>query len=161
MNGADRLARLEARVRELEDVEKIRERLSTYAFNADVGRVEEYLDGWTDDSVYDITEDTKLSGRAQLETLLTAPDGLHKKEIENRSQHIHVNLVIKVRGDRAWAEGYSLVPVVRDGAITILTTAYNHWEFARSGDEWLMTLRQRRTVGGPTWGGEVLKSYLT
>lgn len=160
MEQAERLARLEARLAQLEEVEHIRELLSTYGFNADLGRTPEYLDGWTEDGLYDLTEELRFAGRAELERLVADPDGMHKREIENRSQHLVANLVIRVEGDTAWAEGYSLVPIAGKEAITIMSLAYNHWDFVRSDDRWLMKRRLRRTVGGPTWGGEVIKSYL-
>lgn len=156
-----RLDALEAEVRELRDMEDIRRLLSTYAFNADVGRVEEYLDGWTDDGIYDLSEEMLLEGRDQLGHLLSDPDGFSKKLIENRSQHLVANLYIKISDDTAWAEGYSVVTLLGEEGVKIFAAGYNHWDFIRRDGRWLMTRRQRRVIGGPTWGGEVVKSYLT
>ena len=160
MELSERLSALEAQVRELRDFEEVRHLLSTYAFNADVGRADEYLAGWTADGVYDLAEDMQLRGRQELGELLTAPGGIHKTRIENRSQHLVANLFIKVDGDGAWAEGYSVVLVSEDGAARIFAAGYNHWDFVRTDGRWLMTLRRRRVIGGPTWGGDVIKSYL-
>lgn len=160
MDVEKRLADLEAEVKRLRDMEEIRHLLSTYAFNADLGRAEEYLDGWTDDGVYDLSETMRFSGREELGVLLKDPEGMHKQMLENRSQHLVANLYIEVAGDTAWAEGYSLVTVARDGGFHIFTAAYNHWDFTRGGQGWLMTRRTRRVIGGDTPGGEVVKAYL-
>jgi hypothetical protein len=45
----------------------------------------------------------KLEGKAQLGALLSDPNGFHTKELANRSQHLVLNLSIKVEGDEAWA----------------------------------------------------------
>ena len=160
MDLAERLDLIEAELRELRDMETLRHLLSTYGFNADLGRVEQYLDGWTDDGVYDLSEDMLLEGRAELEALMSDPTGFQKLQIENRSQHLVANLFIKVNGDAAWAEGYSVVLVAKEAEVKIFAAGYNHWDFVRAADGWRMTRRQRRVIGGPTWGGEVIASYL-
>ena len=161
MDLSERLDALEAEVRELRDIEAIRRLLSTYAFNADVGRVDEYLDGWTDDGVYNLSETMLLEGREQLGKLLSDPDGFSKTLIENRSQHLVANLYIKVEGDTAWAEGYSVVTLLGDDGVKIFAAGYNHWNFVRAKGRWLMKLRHRRVIGGETWGGDVMNAYLT
>jgi hypothetical protein len=160
MDLAAEIEALKAQVRTLAAREEIRRLLATYAFNADIGRVEEYLAGWTDDGVYDLSEDMLFEGKVALGSLVATPDGFHKRDLENRSQHLVANLLIEVAGDTAWAEGYSVVTLLKDGQTGIFAAGYNHWDFVRQDGRWLMKLRRRRTVGGPTWGGEVLTSYL-
>ena len=80
-----RMAKLEARLNELEDIEAIRRLLATYAFNADLGRVEAYLEGWSEDGIYDLTEDIQLTGRAAISKLVDDPTGVHKTRLENQS----------------------------------------------------------------------------
>lgn len=160
MDIVERVAALEAELRRLRDMEEIRHLLSTYAFNADLGRAEEYLDGWTDDGLYDLSETMRFEGREQLGALVKDPGGMHKQMLENRSQHLVANLVIKVDGDTAWAEGYSIVTVAREGAVQIFSAAYNHWDFVRRKKGWVMSRRLRRVIGGDTPGGDVIKSYL-
>ena len=160
MDLAERLDRVEAELRGLRDIEALRHLLSTYGFNADLGRVEQYLDGWTDDGVYDLSEDMQLEGRAALEGLMSDPTGFQKLQIENRSQHLVANLFIKVTGDAAWAEGYSVVMLAGEDGVKIFAAGYNHWDFVRTAKGWRMTRRQRRVIGGPTWGGDVIASYL-
>jgi hypothetical protein len=74
--------------------------------------------------------------------------------------HAVGNLFIEICGDVAWAEGYSIVWVRGTDGHQPKTAGYNHWNFRRKGAGWLMTRRLRREVGGPVWGGEVIKSYL-
>jgi hypothetical protein len=154
-----RVEALEKRVRYLEDQEKIRECLARYGYDADLGRSDEYVAGWTRDGVYDL-DNMYLDGEAQLREMISSPGGFHKSQVENRSQHNVLNLFIRIEGDTAWAEGYSLVFVRKDGDIKAVLAGYNHWDFQRAGERWLMKRRTRREIGGPQWGGEIIKSYL-
>lgn len=176
----DRLAALEARLALLEDKEKIREVLSRYSFNVDLGRLDEYIDGWDDKAVLDIgvtpiilqstdseardisgTRDgNAISGKEALRHMLADPNGANKKYIENRSLHTVCNLHIDVDGDAAWAECYSIVFIRVEDGMKPSTAGYNHWDLRRVAGDWLVTRRTRRDVGGPEWGGETIKSYL-
>ncbi len=159
MDLAQRLEAVEKRLRYLEDQEKIRECLHTYGFNADLGRSEKWADGWTPDGVYDL-EDQKWRGRDDLLDLIGAPMNNHK-QIENRSQHAMLNLFIRIEGDTAWAEGYSATIVRKTPEkIELWTCAYNHFEFVRSGERWLLKYRTRRNIGGDEWGGKAIRKYL-
>ncbi len=159
MDLTARVEALETQVRELRDQEEIRHLLSTYAFNADLGRLDEFIQGWTPEGVYDVAEGMLFPDRAAIHAFVSDESG-PRGMLENNSQHLVANLVIKVEGDRAWAEGYSIVTLAAEGGVRIFAAGYNHWDFERSEGRWLMALRLRRTIGGPTWGGEVLKSYL-
>jgi hypothetical protein len=160
MTVEERLAAVEARLRTLEDQEKIRRCLARYGYNADLGRSEEYLELWSEDGLYDL-DGGQLCGEAALREMISSPTGAHKSQIENRSMHAVGNLFIEIAGDLAWAEGYSIVWVRgADNVHHPRTAGYNHWDFRRKGEGWLMTRRLRREVGGPEWGGETIKSYL-
>lgn len=160
MSLEERVSILEQRLRTLEDQEKIRRALARYGFNADLGRSEEYLALWSKDGVYDL-DAGPLNGEAEIRDMISSPTGTHKAHIENRSMHAVGNLLIEIEGDTAWAEGYSIV-WVRDqqGKHQPMSAGYNHWDFVRKGEEWLMTRRTRREVGGPVWGGEIIRSYV-
>jgi hypothetical protein len=160
MSLEDRVSALEARLRTLEDQEKIRRCLARYGFNADLGRSEEYLNLWSEDGLYDL-DSGQLRGEPALRDMITSPTGAHKSQIENRSMHAVGNLFIEIQGETAFAEGYSIVWVRNpEGRHEPRTAGYNHWDFRRKGEGWLMTRRLRREVGGPQWGGETIKSYL-
>ncbi len=155
-----KLKALEDRVRDLEDQGQIREVLARYGFNADLGRSQEWVDLWTGDGVYDL-DSRKWTGREQLHELIASPTEPHKRDVENRSQHNVLNLFIRIEGDRAWAEGYSVVVLNKDGQFGLWTCGYNHWDFERHDGQWLLQRRYRRDIGGKEWGGKVISSYLT
>ncbi len=154
-----KLQELEKRLQMLEDREKIRETLARYSFTADMGRSQEYVDNYTKDGVIDLAPDTKWSGPDGLMEFIGDPNGGHKA-IENRCMHTSVNTHVRVEGDTAWAEGYSVVYVLEDGDYRVFTAGYNHWRFKREDSRWLLEYRHRRPVGGDEWGGDVIKDFL-
>lgn len=180
MTDQDRLAALEARVALLEDKERIREALIRYGFNIDLGRHDEYIDGWAEDGVLDLgatpiilqNADGKardisggrngnaLSGKEALRHMVTDPNGANQKYIENRGLHTVCNLHVGVDGDTAWAECYSIVFIRTADGMKPSTGGYNHWDLRRIAGDWLVTRRRRRDVGGAEWGGNTIKSYL-
>jgi hypothetical protein len=154
-----RIEALEARLALVEDQETIRRLLARYAYNADVGRTDEYMGVWAEGGVYDLG-DEYYDGKAEIRGMMTSPTHRHKAEIENRSLHTVCNLFIQVEGQTAWAEGYSVVFVRGPDGIKAYTAGYNHWDFARNGADWLITRRLKRRIGETEWGGEIIKSYL-
>ncbi len=171
---SNRLESVEKRLQVLEDTEKVRECMSRYGFNADLGRSMDWVNTWTDKGVYDLGPARRFEGSEDLlYGVITDPRG--HKTIENKSQHICVNFYIRVDGNKAWAEFYSIVMVLMgvegikiQGARAELagqmflpwSCGYNHCEFEKRDGEWYLTLRYRRMVGGDEWGGKVIKSYL-
>lgn len=153
-------------MRELEDRESIRECVARYGFNADLGLADAYVDGFAPEGRYETGAGGTFEGHAQLRQLIAAPDLPHKREVESRgSEHTSPNLFIRIEGDTAWAEGYSVL-VVRTGenSYGIYTAGYNRWEFKRDGDRWRITLRRRVDIGdvhrpGGTWGGCVMTGF--
>ncbi|WP_046194501.1 nuclear transport factor 2 family protein [Sphingomonas sp. SRS2] len=156
----DRLERMEKEIRELRDQLELRELLSRYGFTADLGHEQEFSELWTQDGEYDL-DDLQLRGREQLHHLVSDPQGLHKQVVENRSMHIPTNIFIRVDGDSAWAEAYSMI-VIRedDGRYAVFTAGYNHFDFKRVNGGWLISRRHRRAIGGPKWGGSVISAHL-
>lgn len=177
----DRLAALEARVAFLEDKEAIREAISRYSYNIDLGREDEYMAGWAEDAFLDMgatpivleaddgnvrdinqtpSDGVRPQGKEALRAMMFDPDGANKKYIENRALHTVCNLTVGVEGDEAWAECYSLVFIRTEGSMTPSTGGYNHWKLRRVNGDWLVVSRRRRDVGGSEWGGETIKRYL-
>lgn len=146
----DRLDALERRLRELEDREEIREVIARYGFTADLGHDEEYVAQYTEDGEYD-TGKGHHRGHHELYEFIHSPEGGHKKYVEGRgSQHTSHNLYIRIDGDTAWAECYSVV-FVRTGpendAFGVHTAAYNHWDFRRVDGRWRIRRRRRTPIG--------------
>ena len=153
----ERFARLEAEVRGLRDQLEIRDILARYGHTADLGRATEYAELWTEDGVYDLDDGWTMEGREALKAMIRDPNGLHKRDIENRSMHVPTNVTVKVDGDMATASAYSMVIVKKpDGAYVVLTAGYNHYDFKRTSDGWKLKRRLRRAVGGEQWGGEII-----
>jgi len=152
------LAATQARLAVLEDQEAIRECLYRYSFNADVGRSEEWVGTWTPDGVYQVN-DVAWAGADRLMDLIASPANLHQT-IENSSLHNVLNLFIRVEGETAWAEGYSIVVILKDGKYEIWSSAYTNYRFARIDGQWFLTWKERQGVGGPHWGGRVIHRYL-
>lgn len=155
-----RLDAAEARLRNLEDIERIRQLLAEYGFNADLGRVAPYLADWADDCEYEQGVGRSLKGKQQLRSIIETADSPHKRLLENRSQHLIANLVIRVTGDTAWAEGYSFVLFRKDETNAIWSCAYNQWDFGREGEAWKIIRRRRRAIGDDGSGTDVIHRYL-
>jgi hypothetical protein len=158
-----RVKELEKRLQLLEDQEKIRECLARYSFNADLGRSEEYVNNYTPNGVIDLGPDTKWAGRDQLLDFIGNPQGGHKA-IEGRCMHTSLDFFIRVDGNKAWAEGYSVV-LLKEGqaereGYRVFSIGFNHWDFEKKGDRWYLKYRYRRPTGGNEWGGKVIKAYL-
>lgn len=162
---ADPLEALEARLRELEDREAIRDLIATYGFTADLAFDDEYVDQFVPDGEYD-TGTTIYRGHEQLRDFISDPNGAHKRLAVGRgSLHTNVNAVVRVDGDSAWAEAYSVV-FVRESAADfgIMIASYNHWDFARSDGRWRIVRRRKTTVGDDiqrdgTTGREVMVAF--
>jgi SnoaL-like protein len=154
-----RFKELEARVQLLEDQEQIRECLSRYSFNADLGRSEEYVNNYTPDGVIDLSPTMKWSGKEQLMDFIGSPTGGHKS-IEGRCQHTSMDYFIRVNGNKAWAEGYSVVYLKKGDEYTVFTCGFNHWDFEKRDGRWYLKYRYRRPVGDNEWGGKVIRDYL-
>jgi hypothetical protein len=150
-DGHDRLAAVAARVQELEDREAIRDLIACYGFTADLNCFEEYVDQWAPDGEYFLGESilghASYRGRDELMGFISDPRGAHRSHVSGRgSQHTSVNILVRVDGDTAWAESYSIV-FVREApdveSFQIYAAAYNHWELRRMDGRWRIQSRRR------------------
>jgi hypothetical protein len=106
------VAALTAQVAELTAREEIRELLCRYGFAADTGSAREWSQTYAPDGVYDGLE--TISGRASFAHAIDNPAGVHKRDIESKgSLHTSGPVMIRVRGDEAWAEGPPVLAVVQ------------------------------------------------
>ncbi|MBI3743251.1 MAG: hypothetical protein HY261_03070 [Chloroflexi bacterium] len=79
--------------------------------------------------------------------------------------HTSVDFFIRVKGNKAWAEGYSVVFTKEPGSpdmqgYKVFSIGFNHWQFEKKGERWFLKHRLRRPMGGTEWGGKVMKEYL-
>jgi hypothetical protein len=143
----DRIAALEKRLADLEAREQIRELFSRYGFTADTGDAKGWSEVWAKDAVYD-SANGQIRGREAFFHSIEDPNGVHKQQIEGKgSLHTTGQLMIRVDGDKAWAEGPTLVWVRTDeGGYKIFTLSYNHWDLAKTGGRWEIVKRISRPV---------------
>jgi hypothetical protein len=140
---------VEERVQALEDERELRDLLSRYSFNADLGRTAEYAELFTDDGVIDLRDMglPRYEGRqAILNDFISGP----AKRRAGVAFHHAAPTVFYIDGDLAEGEGYSLMFVLEeDGAVLIRNANYSHWSFARVDGEWKITERNIRLLGSP------------
>ena len=154
------VAALTAQVAELTTREEIRELLCRYGFAADTGSATEWSHTYAPDGVYDGFE--TISGRASFAHAIEDPGGVHKRDIESKgSLHTSGPVMIRVRGDEAWAEGPALVWVRGEqSSWRPFSLSYNHWDLRRRAGRWEVTRRLSRPVA-PGLAGEVLTAWRT
>ncbi|WP_216892299.1 nuclear transport factor 2 family protein [Nocardia alni] len=155
---ADRLARLERRLAELEDEKQIRELLSRYGYYADARLDEEYFALFTDDCVMDVSvgrgedpyEIVRWEGLAQMREFLSVRTAGHGDGFAGRSLHMQGNnLSVRVDGDDAVANNYSFI-LHQDGPeLKLVSASLNDWRLVRRDGRWLIHERRRRMVGAP------------
>jgi hypothetical protein len=154
-----RLERAESRLRCLEDERDIRELLARYGHYADACRDHEYVDLFADDGAIDISmggddgdyaRAIRFEGKQALWAFITDPHGHHRPGFYGRSLHVqNTNTVIRVDGDEAVANTYSIL-LQQNGADTrIVGAGTNRWTFRRVDGRWLVTERRRRELGHP------------
>jgi hypothetical protein len=146
--GHDRVAALEAKIDALQAKDEIRELFNRYGFTADTGDATGWSEVWAKDATYDGAGGL-ISGRPAFYNSIEDPKGIHKTQIEGKgSLHTTGSLTIRVNGDRAWAEGPTLVWVRKDeGGYGIYTLSYNHWDLHRTAPgHWEITHRMSRPV---------------
>jgi len=160
MSEPDRIAALEARLQELEDKEAIREVLNAYNFSADTGDARGYAEIFTEDAVFDMGR-ARMEGRQRFHDAIADPEGTHKLAIEGKgSMHTVGPTTIRVEGEKAWAEGPTMV-WVRDGdSFRVFTASYNHWDLEKRDGRWEIARRIARAVS-PGRAAEVWTAWRT
>ncbi|MEV0184271.1 nuclear transport factor 2 family protein [Streptomyces sp. NPDC050625] len=162
----DRLAVLEARLRELEDDREIRELLARYGYYADAPLDEEYFGLFTEDCVMDVSagrgedpyEIVRWEGLAQMRRFLSERTAQHDNGFYGRSFHVQGNnLAVKVTGDDAVANGYSFIFHQDGPTLKLLSASLNEWAFRREQGRWKIQMRKRRMAGAPD-AKEVLRA---
>jgi SnoaL-like domain len=149
---AARIAHLEARVEQLEDEKAIRDLLTHYSFGADLFRGSAWVDLWTEEGVYDLYSGgqngppIRHAGSAELMQLITGP-GMPP---EGRSQH-HTDgpVIVRIEGDRAFVEGYSITLVNRPTGNEVWNMGFSSWILQKVDGRWRIVERLRREVGDP------------
>lgn len=142
---SERLARLESRLREVEDRQAILELLNRYGLIVDSGEAGPAVALWVDGGTY-----TYSGGRVRAPGGMTAlydNDGW-RDIVASGVSHLHSLPVISLDGDTATAVGYTYVVVPDAGRWTVARAAINTWTLARTADGWRIAERTNVAVDG-------------
>ncbi len=130
------LTDMKKRLQLLEDKEAIRDVLAQYAFNADLNRMEAFVNLFTVDCVFDVGADMGVwKGREQI--LKFMKEGAIQT-FTNHSQHVNVGCKIDVEGDEATVRGYSFVTVHWQGGYGLYSCSFRTFRMKRIDGRWLI-----------------------
>lgn len=148
-----RIAKLEARVEELENEREIRNLLSRYGYNADCCRDDEYVDLYTEDGIMNLASGgddvRRYEGKERLRQFITDPNGHSKPGYYGKSMHMQGNNVVThINKDEAIVNSYSVV-LVGDGTSRpeLYTAGNNQWSLKKVDGRWHIKERRRRNLG--------------
>jgi len=129
---------LEARIRELQDIEAIKQLMWNYTYSLDYGELEEVVDNFLDDAKFQV----RMRAGEQTGMLVGIYDGkenirglyssvLPQKDVYPAVAHIIANPVVTVEGDRAKGIFYLLISGATGGPQGRYDT-----EFVRVAGKW-------------------------
>ncbi|WP_007024835.1 nuclear transport factor 2 family protein [Saccharomonospora iraqiensis] len=159
---ADRLARLERRVRELEDTAEIQRLIATYGPLVDSGDAEAVAALWEQDGVYDVDTGV-LTGHDEIAAMVRSRP--HQRLIATGCAHVVGPAHVTVHGDEATATCYSQLLLhdapddaaapetgtgasTRPGGFRVLRVTANHWHLRRGPHGWRVHRRTNRLLDG-------------
>ncbi|WP_211592926.1 MULTISPECIES: nuclear transport factor 2 family protein [unclassified Microbispora] len=148
MTGTDverRLARLEERVRVLEDEREVTRLILSYGPLVDSGSADEVAELWEPDGVYDVDE-LLMRGREQIAAMVRSD--AHQGWIAGGCAHFNGAPHVTVSGDEATAIGYSLMVVNRPEGFTLRRATAHHWTLRRGPEGWRVVNRTARVLDG-------------
>lgn len=145
MTGTDRLARLETRLRALEDERDITRLILSYGPLVDSGHAEEVAGLWEEDGIYDV-DTLRMEGRAEIGAMVRSP--AHQGWIDGGCAHLSGPPHVTVDRDRAVAVCYSLMIVHGAEGFRVLRGTANRWDLRRSSGGWRVTRRTSRVLDG-------------
>jgi len=140
----DRLAVLEARVEALEDELAVHRLITTYGFAVDTGEAEATAALFTSDCVFDVDGRNVMRGQSDVEAMV---NGVGHQSLLPDAAHCIGPAVVELRGDRAFATGYSRIYHREDDGIRLFRLGFNRWELVRVGDSWRIRRRTTRMIG--------------
>ncbi|WP_406385470.1 nuclear transport factor 2 family protein [Streptomyces sp. NBC_01618] len=151
----DRIAALEARLRQLEDEREIARLMASYGPLVDSGAADEVAALWEPDGVYDIDE-VYLAGQEQIRAMVRSD--AHRSWIRGGCAHVVGPPHVTVDGDEAVAVCHSLMVVHEEGRYIVRRATANHWQLRRTGTGWRVTIRTNRILDGRPDSPELLNN---
>ena len=150
----ERIARLEERLRRVEDQLEIINLVASYGPLVDSGDSVGAAALWTSDGVYDVDTGT-YEGHAGLAAMVDSPP--HQKLIERGCAHLTTTPRVSVQGDTAVAVTHSqLLLRSRTGNYEVVRATAHRWELVRTADGWRVERRTSRLLDG----GEAARTLL-
>jgi uncharacterized protein (TIGR02246 family) len=143
---SSRLARIEARLTELEDREAIRELIARYGPLADAGQADAVAALWAEDGSYAVDGYGENRGRLAVAALIDAPT--HQRLMQQGCAHVLSPVRVDVCGSRAVAVGYSCVFRRHDTAFEAWRVSANRWELEKRDGTWQVLRRVNRLLDG-------------
>lgn len=141
------LARMEARLGELEDREAIRNLIAGYGPRADSGDAAGVAALWCEDGAYEVGGFGTSQGHAAIAGLIDGPT--HRQLMQDGCAHLLGPVHIHIDDDRATVVGHSCVLRHHDGGFETYRVLANRWELAKQPDgTWRVTLRTNRLLDG-------------
>ena len=154
-----RLAALEARVRELSDVNEIIELISYVSPAADSGHADEFAARWASDGAYRVGERSFL-GAENVRRVVA--EGRHLDYMAAGCAHLMTPPHIRVAGDTAIAVNYTML-AIRDadsGLWTARRVSANRWQLRREEGRWVVDDRTIDVLDGGPHARELLAEAL-
>lgn len=156
-----RLARLESRVRELEDRQEIYQLLSAYGPLVDSGDADATSHLWIDEGVYDWGGGPKPANGAEVAkegwagaaysrdeiASMVRGDG-HRSIIEGGAGHVIGLPHVLLSGDTAVATGYARLYRWDGAGFAVARVSANRWELVRTAEGWRVAHRTNRVLDG-------------
>lgn len=152
-----RLATLEAKVKLLEDREKILTLMATYGPAMDTCTENVITAMWTEEGVYD-TDGHRFVGNRDVGSLTRVPE--HRAVVAGGAAHVIGMPCLRIEGDSAEATGYSVVYLNKGDHHEVMRASANHWQFTRTARGWRVVNRINRRLNGSEESLAVLKTAL-
>ena len=147
MTDEDRLERLEARVRQLEDRSAIGDLIASYGPLVDAGDAAGAAALWTADGVYDV-DTGRYEGPDGIAAMVQSPG--HQRLIGRGCAHLSGPPRIDVDGDLAVAVCHSQLVLRREdgNGFDVLRATAHRWELVRTELGWRVHRRTARLLDG-------------
>jgi uncharacterized protein (TIGR02246 family) len=148
-----RLARLEERVRRLEDELAITRLVASYGPLVDAGEAEAVAGLWAPDGAYDV-EGWQMTNRDDIRAMVESEG--HQGLIEGGCSHFLGPAHVHVKGDDAIAVCESILVRHREGTYSVRRAGANHFHLHREPDGWRIKHRTTRALDGSTEARDLL-----
>lgn len=147
MTAEERIARLEARMKHLEDRLEIYDLVASYGPAVDAGSASTTAALWVEDGVYDV-DTGSYEGRDGIAAMVDSR--LHQALLARGCAHVTSPPRIELDGDAAVAVSHSQLVLRReDGSgFDVLRATAHRWELVRTSDGWRVHRRTSRLLDG-------------